>query len=571
MRFIIFALFCCTFTACSSDAPATSTHTSSTTEIPLFRDITEVAGIADFRHTNGGTGEMRMPEIMGAGGAFIDYNDDGWADLLLVSGDNFSDQPATDIPTAKRPAVRLYENTGGSFKDVTDDAFLNDVSAYGYGLAAADYDNDGDQDFLLTTLENNLLFKNDEGVFSEVAGQTGIGAANSWSTSAVFFDADKDGHVDLYIANYLTWQLDSDIPCGEADKRDYCNPRNYSGAADHFYRNNGNGTFTDRTNEAGFGLFAGKGLGVSVLDFNDDTWPDLFVANDGEANFLFENQGNGTFKEIAFSSGIAYDQNGTPRAGMGVDTGVVDSTGKPTIFVGNFSTEMVSVWRVEPNGTFKDRAALSQIGFPSLKTLTFGLNLFDADLDTDLDVLMANGHVMKYISKKQLGVTFEQPPQFFLNAGDGRFKEYESDDGVLSESFVGRGLATADIDRDGDLDVLLTENNGQAHLWRNEHGPGNYLRVRLQGTSSNSNGIGAYVYATVNNLKMQRQIHTGSSYLSQSELVASFGLGKHTEVEQLQVVWPSGETQVFDYVEANQEVLIVEGSTALKKVNIEQK
>ncbi|MFK7847174.1 MAG: CRTAC1 family protein [Rhodothermales bacterium] len=568
MRFIIFALFCCTFTACTSDAPTTSTHTSATTDISLFRDITEAAGIADFRHTNGGTGEMRMPEIMGAGGAFIDYNDDGWADLLLVSGDNFSDQPATDIPTAKRPAVRLYENTGGSFKNVTDDAFLNDVSAYGYGLAAADYDNDGDQDFLLTTLENNLLFKNEAGVFQEVGQQTGIGSANSWSTSAVFFDADKDGHVDLYIANYLTWQLDSDIPCGEADKRDYCNPRNYSGAADHFYRNNGNGTFTDRTNEAGFGSLAGKGLGVSVLDFNDDTWPDLFVANDGEANFLFQNNGDGTFGEVGYTSGIALDQNGTPRAGMGVDSGVVDSTGRPTIFVGNFSAEMVGVWHIDAQNMFTDRAAQSRIGFPSLNTLTFGLILFDADQDTDLDLLLANGHVMKYISEKQLGVTFKQPPQFFLNTGDGTFAAYNATAGPLAHPMVGRGLATADIDRDGDLDVLITENNGPAYIWRNDQVSNNYLRLHLQGSISNRDGLGARVRATVNDLVMERWIRSGSSYLSQSELVATFGLGSHVEVSHLEIVWPSGEIDRFENVKANQDVRVIEGSSLLSPVII---
>ena len=445
---------------------------------------------------------------------------------------------------------------------------LGAVRAYAFGVTAADYDNDGDPDVLLTTLRENLLFRNDDGVFHEVGKEAGIADMARWSTSALFFDADRDGHLDLYVAGYLAWTPETDRVCMDAEIRDYCNPREYRGVEDAFYHNNGDGTFTNRTEEAGFrdGLRPeeGKGLGADELDYNHDGWPDLYVANDGERNFLFRNNQDGTFSEVATRSGVALDPNGTPRAGMGIDSGVIDSTGETAIFVGNFSEETVGVWRHEENGLFTDRAAASGLGFPTLPTLTFGLALFDADLDTDLDVLLANGHVLLHVPERRVGITFKQRPQLFLNRGDGVFDEVSrtarprpgagAGPGPLSEPLLARALATGDVD--GDLDVLLTENNGPAHLWRHDLPAGHFLRVHVQGTKSNRDGIGARIRATVvranlDGLVMERRVRTGSSYLSQSELAVTFGLGSNRPVASLKVTWPSGQVERFQQVAPN--------------------
>lgn len=527
-----------------------------------FTDITTTAGLGDFRHENGGFGEYWMPEIMSGGGGFVDFDDDGDPDVVLVGGGALPGRPAID-----QSALVAYRNDGASFTDMTAALGLADMRAYGQGLAAADYDNDGDTDLLLTTLGTNLLFENDRGVFREVGREAGLADASRWSTSAVFFDADKDGWLDLYIVNYLDWSPETDLPCVDAGQRDYCNPRTYRGAEDAFYHNNGDGTFSNQTHAAGFSAAAspraGKGLGVIELDMNDDGWPDLFVANDGEPNFLFKNDGAGGFTEIAMTSGVALDQNGTPRAGMGVEAGVVDSTGALSLIVGNFSQEMIGVWRHERGELFEDRAASSGLGFPSIKTLTFGLALFDADLDTDLDLLAANGHVMAHIAGKQLGVTFRQPAQLFLNDGAGHFSEADTSGSPFARPMVGRALATGDIDGDGDLDVLLTENNGPAHLWRNDLEGGHYLRVRLRASSGNQKGVGSWIRANVGGLTMERRVRTGGSFQAESEHVATFGLGAWRPVERLEITWPSGRVDVYEQVPPDSDVLAVEGAAEL--------
>lgn len=509
---------------------------------------------------------MTMPEIMGSGGGFIDYDGDEQLDIVLVQGGSLPGQPVKEIP-----ALRLWRNLGdGTFTEATAEASLSDERAYGFGVTAADYDNDGDEDIFLTTLGRNLLYRNDGGQFTEVGKSAGIANTEQWSTSALFFDADRDGHLDLYIANYLHWSPETDIACIEDGQRDYCNPLNYRGVGDTYFHNNGDGTFTDLTVETGFNDRSAsrmsKGLGVSELDYNRDGWPDVYVSNDGEPNFLFKNLGDGTFDEVALISGVAVDQNGTPRAGMGVDAGIVDSTGQLSIFVGNFSEEMVGVWRVESGGFFEDRAALSKIGFSSVPTLTFGMSLFDADQDTDLDLLLSNGHVMKTIASKQVGVSFKQRPQLFLNEGDGTFVEARVEGPSMTE-MLGRGLAVGDIDQDGDLDALFTENNGPVHLWRNDLESPSFIKLVLEGEQSNRDGLGAHVRAQAGDLVMERRMRTGGSYLSQSEKTIVFGLGGHKALTWVEVAWPSGLIERFDSLGANQHVLLVEGSGQLSPVS----
>lgn len=507
---------------------------------------------------------------MGSGGGFVDYNGDGWLDIMLVGGGSLPSRARKDIP-----ALSLYRNQGdGTFAEVTDEVGLGDVRAYGFGSIAADYDNDGDQDILLTTLRENLLFRNEGGVFVEVGQEAGIADVSKWSASAVFFDANRDGHLDLYVTNYVEWSPEQVLECINRGVRDYCNPRSYNGIADTYYENNGDGTFTNRTEAAGFldgvEIDQSKGLGVIELDYNDDGWSDLYVTNDGVPNFLFENNGDGTFRERALRSGVALDQRGTPRAGMGIDVGVVDSTGEPTLFVGNFSQESVSVWRHQREGLFVDRVTLSGLRFPTMKTLTFGLILFDVDLDTDLDLLLANGNVIEQIAWLQEGVTFRQPSQLFLNRGNGIFDEALEQLGPMADSMLARGLAFGDVDRDGDSDVLFTENNGPAHLWYNNANERHFLRVHLQGTESNRDGIGVRLRATVDGLMMERRVRAGSSYLSQSEKTATFGLGRQRSVSKLEVTWPSGRVEQFEQVAPNQEVLLVEGSGELVRIDAGQ-
>ncbi len=545
--------------SCSPESTTTSAAESVEHQGPtvVFTDVTEAAGLGAFRHENGAVGKKWYPEMMGAGGGFIDYDGDGWLDILLMGGGHWNG-PAD--PGYR--ALWLYRNNGdGTFSDRTEEARLADVVAYTIGFAAADYDNDGDQDFVLMNLDQNMLFRNEGGVFTEVGKQAGLSEHNEWGSSALFFDADRDGHLDLFAGNYVDWSPETDKFCPPGGMvKLYCIPANYDGIPSRYYRNNGDGTFADRTEEAGFVPSLGKALGVLELDYNGDGWPDLAVANDGEGDQLYENNGDGTFTEKGMISGFAFSEHGEARAGMGIDAGVVDSSGQVVIFVGNFSEEMSGVYRHEGGGLFVDRAAASKIGHPSLLTLTFGLFLFDADLDTDLDLFVANGHVYPDRLVNQDKITFRQRAQLFLNQGNALFDEFIPDQGPLTQPMVARGAAYADYDRDGDLDILITENDGPAHLWRNDLAGGRFLRVRLEGRDSNRDALGARVVAVVGDLAMERRVHTGSSYLSQSEKVAVFGLGSALEVDTLVVIWPSGRVDRFEGVEANQEVFIIEGT-----------
>ena len=498
---------------------------------------------------------------MGSGGGFLDYDGDGWIDILLLGGGDWDSRTSIQ-------ALFLYRNNGdGTFTEVTEAAGLTGVEGYSIGMAAADYDNDGDPDLYVTCLEENFFFRNEGGRFVEATREAGLEGNDIWSSSALFFDADRDGDVDLYAANYVAWTPETDIfcPSGGGAKL-YCHPAVYAGVQSRYYVNEGDGAFSDRTEAAGFMPTLGKSLGVAELDFNFDGWPDLAVANDGEGDLLFRNNGDGTFEDIGASSGFAFSEHGEARAGMGIDAGITDSTGRYSLYVGNFSGEMIGVYRHQTGESFTDRAALSQIGFPSLLSLTFGLFLLDVDMDTDLDLFVANGHVHPDRTGENDRVRYRQPAQLFLNRGDGKFDEFTPGDGVWTEMLVGRAAAYADYDRDGDQDILITENGGPAHLWRNDTPPGRYLRVHVQGRASNRDGLGTRVTARLGDLVMERRIRTGSSYLSQSERVAAFGLGDREAVDSLTVRWPSGLVERFGEVAGGQDVLLVEGSGELQPV-----
>lgn len=549
------------------EAPAASSGASSTEAVPVpvrFTDITAEAGLDGFGHTTGAFGEKWFPEAMGSGGGFVDVDGDGWMDIVLASGGVWAQSPGTTLP----PVV-LYRNNGdGTFTDWTEQAGLGDLETYSLGILAADYDNDGDQDLYVTTLYENLLLRNDEGVFVDVAGPAGVAGASTWSSSAIFFDADRDGRLDLYVGNYVQWSPETDIWCSlDGEQKGYCTPETYEGVPSRFYHNNGDGTFSDWTEQAGFLPASGKTLGITELDMNGDGWPDLAVANDTQPDLLYVNDGDGTFTERGAVSGMAYDEDGKARAGMGIDAGVVDATGEVSLFVGNFSKEMIGVYRHLGNGLFLDRAAVSKVGRPSLLTLTFGLFLFDADLDGDLDLFAANGHVQPEIETTQEGIGYAEPPHLFMNRGDGTFEDLAPmHGGVMTTPIVARGAAYADIDRDGDLDILLTENDGPALLWRNEGQTGHsHLRVHLRGAASNRDGISSRIVVVTGDDRQERRVRTGSSYLSQSELTATFGLGDAASVDTLVVHWPSGTIDRYVDIPVNQTLLVQEGAPTVER------
>lgn len=529
----------------------------------LLVDATQEAGLSGYRHTSAAMGQRWFPETMGAGAGFIDYNNDDWPDILLVNGAHW--KPTTPL----LPAVTLLRNNqDGTFSNVTAETGLSQYNAYGFGLTVADYDNDGDEDFFLTTLHQNLLFNNRDGVFTEVGHDSAIGAASEWSTAAMFFDADADGHLDLLVGNYVDWSPATDQFCTiDRQQKEYCTPELYRGLPLRLYRNDGNGGFEDISKQSGVDVPAGKTLGLAMLDFNKDSHIDFIAANDTVRDLLFLNLGNGTFEEIGLRSGLALSQTGRASAGMGIDIGVVDDTGEPTVFIGNFSKESIGVFQHRGNGLFKDRGTTSQIGRPSFLTLTFGLLLLDIDLDGYLDLFAANGHVHQDVARIQEGITHAQPPQLFLNDGTGRFSAQAPQPGsVLADSLVARGAAYADYDRDGDLDILVTENNGPVHLWKNTTPTQYSLQLKLTGDTSNRGAIGALITITSAAGIQYRRVVSGSSYLSASSRQLTFGTPDQETVQAI-IHWPSGHRDTLDGLSSGQSIRIYESDAEFDVLN----
>ena len=527
-----------------------------------FIDLTDRAGLA-FAHNNGAFGEKYLPETFGSGVLWLDVDDDGWQDVLLVNGTRWPGHDGPDTHGA------LYRNDGdGTFTDITSGSGL-DVAVYGIGGSAADFDNDGHVDVYLTTLGPNRLFKgHGDGTFSDVTADAGVGDPG-FSTSAVWFDYDKDGHLDLFVANYVQWTPETDLFCSlVGDTKSYCTPESYQGQSPTLYRNRGDQTFEDVTTAAGLRAPSAKGLGVAMLDFDDDGWMDLFVANDTQPNQLYRNRGDGTFEDIGVLAGVAFGETGAARAGMGVDAVDYDGSGRPSLIIGNFSTEMMGLYHNEGNGLFIDEGPRSEIGRSTLLTLTFGCFFFDFDLDGWPDILAANGHVADDVERVQSSVTYAQRPQLFQNLGEGRFEEIvATDDDGLSTPMVGRGAAYADYDHDGDLDVLLTANGGPARLLGNDGGSANnVLRVRTVGVVSNRDGIGARVEVVAAGRTRRQIVKTGSSFASQSELPLTFGLGSETAVAAVRVTWPGGAVDAIEDIAANQLITVREGAGVVERV-----
>ncbi len=524
--------------------------------LPTFTDVTGPAGIR-FRHDSGAFGKKYLPETMGAGGGFFDADGDGAQDILLVNSMPWPGQPAR----VSLPA--LYKNNReGTFTDVTAASGLG-VPAYGMGVAAGDYDNDGKTDVYITALGRNRLFRNLGGMrFADVTAAAGV-VTDGFSASAAWFDYDRDGRLDLFVTRYVDWKLEKDIHCSlDGKTKSYCTPEAYKGQSPVLYRNLGGGRFEDATKKAGVLDPAAKALGIALLDHNGDGWLDLFVANDTQPNRLYENKQNGTFAEIGLAAGVALNDAGVPRAGMGVDAADYDGSGRQSLVIGNFSNEMIALYRNEGGGLFIDDAPASAIGKTSLLTLTFACFFFDYDLDGRPDIFAANGHVADDISRVQPRVAYAQAPHLFRNLGNRRFEAVTATSGApLQQAVVARGAAYGDYDGDGDPDVLITTNNGPARLLRNDGGErSNRLRARFVGTKSNRDGIGTFArVTTASGPSPWQMVKTGSSYLSQSELPLTFGLGTADRVTKIEVKWPDGRTETLPGVEANVALTIEEG------------
>ena len=511
-----------------------------------FADVTSSAGI-QFQHNSGAFGGKFLPETMGSGCAFLDYDRDGWQDVLLVNG--------MDWPGHKqrRSTLRLYHNNGnGTFTDVTSRAGL-DIEMYGMGVAVGDYDNDGFPDILITCVGQNRLFHNTgKGTFIDVTNSSGLGQRQAFSTSALWFDYDRDGLLDLFVCNYVKWSPERDVFCSlDGKHKSYCTPEAYRGETCWLFHNRGNGTFEDVTASSGIFDSSSKSLGVAMLDGDEDGWPDLLVANDTQPNKLYRNQRNGTFKDAAVEAGLAFSTEGKARAGMGVDVGDFTNSGRPGVAITNFDNEMTGLYKFAGKN-YEDIAAQTGVGMASKNSLGFGCVFLDANLDGWLDLAVANGHIDETVRNIRGNVGYAQPPLLFLNDGAGKFRDIAAElGGGFERPKVGRGLAYGDFDRDGDLDLLLTTNNGAAYLYRNDQLGGNRsIRFRLIGTKSNRDAIGAAVRIVSGGLSQSRMVKSGSSYLSQSELPITFGLEKHDRVEQVVITWPSGRTEEFTNLSA---------------------
>ena len=519
-----------------------------------FKDVTAGAGIT-FTHNSGRSGKKYLPETMGSGGAFVDLDGDGWLDIVLVNGKDWTPRAGA------RSLHGLYRNNkNGTFSDVVAGSGL-DIEMYGLGVAAGDYDNDGDEDLYITALEGDRLFRNEGGFkFRDVTKAAGIANAD-FGTSAAFVDYDRDGRLDVFVANYVKWSQATDKVCAlDGKNKSYCTPEVYEGVASKLFRNLGAGRFADVSQKAGVANPDAKALGVALVDYDGDGWVDLFVANDTQPNQLFRNNGNGTFTDSAVAAGVAFSDDGVARGAMGVDAGDYDRSGRPDFVVGNFQNQMIALYRNEGNGLFADVAPPSPVGRVSMSYLAWGAFFFDYDLDGWLDLFATNGHIEESVTKVQPKVQFKQSPLLFRNAGQGRFQHVST---AVGRDFTvpqaGRGAAYGDYDRDGDLDLLLVNNHGPARLLRNDGGNRqHWIAVRAVGTKANRSGIGAIVRVQSAQGAQSQMVRSGSSYCSQSDLAVTFGLGPDTTVSAIEVEWPGGGKDRLTNVPANQVLKIVQ-------------
>ena len=521
-----------------------------------FENVAKAVGLT-FTHVNGASPEKYLVETMGSGAAFLDYDNDGWIDLFVVDGGS--------IAAAGKSAAqhRLLHNEGkGLFKDVTATSGIVHRE-YGMGACAGDVDGDGRTDLYITNYGPNALYRNTgNGAFADVTRTARVGL-DGWSTSCAFLDVDRDGDLDLFITNYLDAPPIKNPFCGDPQRRIrvYCHPLNYTGMPSVLYRNDGKGVFTDVSAEAGIVKFVGNGLGVAVGDYDDDGWPDVFVANDAVPNFLFHNDGKGRFSEVALAAGVAVGRDGRPRAGMGTEFADYNGDGRLDLVVTNHEFETHSLFRNDGKGSFSDASVEAGIASPTLPFVGFGVAFFDADNNGTLDMSIVNGHVIDNTAVFRPGSSHAQRRLLFQSTNGRRFAEVSRQAGPgFAAQTVGRTLIAGDIDNDGDVDLVITNNGGPLDVLRNNAARDRHaLEIRVVGVRSNRNGIGARVTITAQGRTQMREVKSGSSYLGQNDLRVHFGLGDATRVERIDVRWPAGDVETIRDVAADQIVTVTEG------------
>ncbi len=525
----------------------------------VFRDIAKSAGI-NFIHDNAATAEKYLIETMGSGCGWIDYNADGLLDFYLVNS------ATTRIYKSKRPLRgALYRNNGDrTFTDVTEKAGVGAEGLFGMGLAVGDYDNDGFSDLMLLGYDRSILYHNNRnGTFSDVTNRAGVSNSGKWASSAAWFDYDNDGRLDLAIANYVVWSPDNNIWCGEEKPgyRGYCHPNKFKGQKPTLYHNNGDGTFTDVTETSKIGLSASSGLGIVTFDFDHDGWQDIFIANDANPNFLFRNNRDGTFSEIALMAGIAVSDNGKAEAGMGTDAADIDGNGWLDVFITHLDLEHARLYRNLGDGSFEDATFTAKLGYATFRYSGFGTCFVDYDNDGARDIFMANGHILDNIELYHSETRYAEPKLLYRNNGRGLFENMSDKLGPdLQLPRVSRGSAVADFDNDGDLDILVSNNGQEPQLLLNEGGNGNHwLELALVGARSNRDGVGARVKMVAGDLVLHDQRRGGRSYQSAHDGRLHFGLGSRNKVDSIEIRWPSGMVETLKDIGIDQVITIKEG------------
>jgi hypothetical protein len=528
---------------------------------PVFEEVPPSRSGITWVHENAMSPERYLPETMGPGVAFLDYDGDGWMDLYMVNSG-----PA-DIYTPEEPlANALYRNNGdGTFTDVTEAAGVAG-GTFGMGVAAGDFDNDGDPDILVTSYGPVILYRNDgDGTFTDITDRSGLTQAPAWTTSAVWFDYDNDGTLDVFFCSFVEFSLKSNVFCGDnkIGKRFYCIPRVFRPTPSALFRNNGDGTFTDVTAGTDIARALGKALGVVATDINGDGLMDLFVANDTVQNFLFANRGGGKWEEIGLMAEVAFSANGTPRSGMGVDAADLDQDGKQDLFVANVDQEMYSLYRNDGNEFFSDQAAFHGIAQATRLMSGWGLKFFDYDNDSHLDLFLANGHPDDMIEEYSTQVKYKEPLLLFRNGGDGRLQNVSDSAGpVFAKSFPSRGLTVGDYDNDGRVDVFVGNNGEAPILLKNNAGAGHHwIGLHLRSTGANRDAVGARITWSFGGQTRTRLKTSGGSYLSSHDPREVLGIGTATQLDYVEVTWPqpSGRVERFTDLPIDRYVTIEEG------------
>jgi hypothetical protein len=530
-----------------------------------FLDITDSAGI-DFRHVNAASHEKYLIETMGSGCGWIDYNQDGLLDIYLVNG------AATSAFTPDQPLrSALYRNNGdGTFTDVTEEAGIGAEGLFGMGVAVGDYDNDGFPDLLVLGYGRCILYHNNgNGSFTDVTARAGVANSSRWASSAAWFDYDNDGHLDLVIANYVNWSPARNFYCGDPGPgmRSYCHPDDFHGEPPTLFHNNGDGTFSDVSKSSKVGFKPGNGLGVVTFDYDNDGWQDIFIANDSMPNFLFHNNRDGTFTELAYEAGVAVSEDGLFEAGMGTDAADTTGDGRLDLVVTHLDLQLARLYRNLSDYSFEDATFSSSLSYATYHTSGFGARFFDYDNDGGRDLFIANGHVLDNVRMYHADTSYAEPKLMFRNLGKGTFENVSNLLGPdLQRPRVSRGVAVGDFDNDGDLDILISNNGEKPQLLRNDRSNNNHwLEIFLIGSKSNRDGVGARVSLCSGDFRAYDQRKGGMSYQSAQDPRLHFGLGKHTRVDKLEIIWPSRMVTRLSDIPCDQIITVKEGTGIIER------